>query len=298
MPATPEEIQLDWCSGFWRGRFQAMASPCEILIDSDQKELARSLTVLAAEEAWRIEKKYSRYRKDSIVAKINLANATALDDETSKLIEYAAELHKISDGLFDITSGVLRKAWHFDGSNCIPDSESIQKLLPYVGWHKVDWKPPQITLMLGMQIDLGGIGKEYAVDRCQQLIHSQTETSCLINFGGDLAVTSERKNKQPWLIGVEAPDNPKQCSDEALTLKHGALATSGDVKRYLVKDGKRYGHILNPKTGWPIKGAPRSVTVAANTCTEAGMLATLAMLQGDQCEKFIKEENIQAWCIR
>ncbi len=292
-----ELTQQDSC---WVGRFTAMASPCELLVETADRELAASLLQQGRDEALRIELKFSRYLPDNIVYKINSSNGqpVQVDAETTQLLDFAQKLYELSNGLFDITSGILRAVWTFDGSDRIPEQRDIAPLLERIGWEHVRWEAPLLCLKPGMQIDFGGIGKEYAVDRAMQLLKAQTDTPCLINFGGDLAVTGPRHGERPWHVGIESVSTPGGLSNQGIALKHGALATSGDVRRYLLKDGMRYGHILNPKTGWPITGAPRSVTVAAPTCTEAGMLSTLAMLQGEACEQFLQNENIPFWCIR
>ncbi|MDH5766765.1 MAG: FAD:protein FMN transferase, partial [Gammaproteobacteria bacterium] len=115
----------------------------------------------------------------------------------------------------------------------------------------------------------------------------------LVNFGGDLAVTTARKNKMFWSVGRLITG-----SDEAyglFQLYRGAIATSGDAHRYLIKDGIRYSHILNPVTGWPITNAPHTVSVAAPTCIEAGMMSTLAMLQGGRAGEFLKLQEVDYW---
>lgn len=287
-------------SDYWLGRFEAMASPCEVLVETADETLATELLAIAATEARRIEHKFSRYRNDNIVYRINNSGGrpVAVDPETAHLLDFAQTLFELSDGLFDITSGILRNAWSFDGGNRIPDDKLIASLLSHVGWNKVRWKNAELTLIDGMQIDFGGIGKEYAVDRAALLAKAQSDLPCLINFGGDLAVTQTRAHGQAWQIGIESVMHPRHSSEHVLHLECGALATSGDAQRYLLKDGVRYSHILNPKTGWPVAGAPRSVTVAAGTCIEAGMLSTLAMLQGENCEAFLDTEGVRYWCIR
>jgi thiamine biosynthesis lipoprotein len=293
-------MHLEKGDDYWLGRFEAMASPCEILIETGDEALAAELLTIAAAEARRIEVKFSRYRDDNIVHQINhsCGRPVAVDPETSQLLDFAQTLYELSGELFDITSGVLRNAWTFDGGNHIPDHDLIASLLPNIGWEKVRWQNSELTLPGGMQIDLGGIGKEYAVDRAALLIKARCNIPCLINFGGDLAVTQARTGGLPWQVGIESVERPHRSSGHVLHLERGALATSGDVRRYLLKDGVRYGHILNPKTGWPVVDAPRSVTVAAGTCTEAGMLTTLAMLQGKNCEAFLDAEGVRYWCIR
>ena len=283
----------------WSGRFRAMASPCEILIETNNEALASKLLTIARDEALRIEEKFSRYKPDNIIAQINHAagKPVALDDETRLLIDYADLCYQLSEGLFDITSGVLRRAWVFDGSDKIPAQNLIDQILPLVGWHKASLSNNQLHLLPGMEIDLGGIGKEYAVDRVLYLLKQQTDSPLLVNFGGDLAVSGPQSHQQAWQVGIETPDAPDRAQ-QILEISAGALATSGDAKRFLLHQGKRYGHILNPKTGYPIENAPRSVTVAGSSCVQAGSLATLAILQGDNAENFLREQNCIFWCLR
>lgn len=300
MGAVMSELSITQQKDYIIGRFRAMASPCEILIDSTDQDLARLLTHVAMDEALRVEQKFSRYRTDNIIYQINHSNGqpVSVDEETANLLDYAEQCYQISEGLFDITSGVLRKIWTFDGSDNIASQSQVEQQLKFVGWDKITWIRPNITLPEGMEIDFGGIGKEYAVDQATLLITGKSSTSCLINFGGDICATSTRSNGQPWIIGVEDPDSldAVQSSGPSIKLSKGAIATSGDTRKFLYKDGIRYGHVLNPKTGWPVTKGPRSITVAASTCTEAGILATLALLQNKNAEEFLTKEKVVYWC--
>ena len=279
--------------------FHAMATPCEVRIETDDFHLASKIGGLVEAEARRIEQKFSRYRAGSVVGQINASGGApvTVDAETCHLLNFADQCHDISDGLFDITSGVLRKIWRFDGSDRIPDDDTVAATRKHVGWKKALWKPPVITLPAGMEIDLGGLGKEYAVDKAVEAACAITKAPVLVNFGGDLRVSGPRETGARWKVAIESVDNAGELA-AMLELVTGALATSGDSRRFLVKDGIRYGHILNPHTGKPVKQTPRSVTVAAPTCIEAGMFATLAMLKGRNAEKFLKREGLRAWCIR
>jgi len=285
--------------GYWSGQFRAMASPCELLAEVDNERTARELVELVAAEAARIESKFSRYIAGNIVDQINRADGkpVTVDEETGHLLDFADHIFRLTNGAFDITSGVLRRAWTFDGGSHVPRTRDIEKLRELVGWTKVQWDAPTLSLQPGMQIDLGGIGKEYAVDRAAQLAAAHCHASCLINFGGDLAVTCPRGDGKPWNVGLEATDGENLASRLVL-LRQGGLATSGDTRRYVLKDGIRYGHVLDARTGWPVAGAMRSVTVAADTCTEAGMLATMAMLEGEGAESFLSDLGVQHWCTR
>lgn len=275
-----------------------MASPCEVHVAHADRDTAQRALELVAAETRRIEAKFSRYRDDNVVHAINTADGrpVTVDDETARLIDYAAELFELSDGMFDVTSGVLRRVWKFDGSDRIPRPEAVAALLPIVGWKKVRWHSPEITLLPGMQLDFGGIGKEYAVDCAASLVRPIT-TRCLLNFGGDLLALGPSADDRPWRVGIEALNDSTQAVKQ-IDLSAGALATSGDARRFLLRKGKRYSHILNPKTGWPVPNAPRSVTVAAPTCTHAGMLATFALLRGADAEAFLDAQGVQYWTLR
>lgn len=283
----------------YRATFAAMATPCEIRVQTGDVALAKSLALMAQREALRIERKFSRYRGDSVVGLINASGKDGLlvDAETADLLDFAQECHDASDGLFDITTGVLRRAWRFDGSDQLPAPGRIAALMPLVGWRKVAWKKPHLRLVPGMEIDFGGLAKEYAVDLALHQLTSATTRPVLVNFGGDLRVSGPRDGGAPWHVAIESVETAGTAAG-LLRLTSGALATSGDARRFLLRDGVRYSHILDPRTGWPVENPPRSATVAAETCVEAGLTATLAMLQGTGAEAFLKEERARAWCIR
>jgi thiamine biosynthesis lipoprotein len=283
----------------WRYNFHAMASPCEVRVETKDRALAKRLGGIAEAEATRIEAKYSRYRPDSVVSRINRSDGepVTVDRETAALLNYAENCHRLSGGLFDITSGALRRVWSFDGSDRLPSRAAVEAVLPLVGWSRAYWRRPVIVLKPGMEIDLGGLGKEYAVDRAMMKIMGESDRAVLVNFGGDLRVSGPRARGVRWQVAIESVEAPGG-SDGRLELLEGALTTSGDARRYLLKDGVRYSHILDPRTGWPVRNPPRAVTVAAATCMEAGVLSTLAMLKGEGAEAFLKAEKIQAWCAR
>jgi thiamine biosynthesis lipoprotein len=277
--------------------FGAMASPCEVLVHTSNRGHALELGDLVAQEAWRVEQKYSRYRDDSVLAWIhrNRGEEISVDAETALLLDFAVHCYELSDGRFDITSGVLRRAWQFDGSDHVPDQATVASLLPLIGFDKLRWQSPKLRLPIDMELDFGGIGKEYAVDCAYNLAAAHGPEPFLINFGGDLR-TNRPPPHTPWQVGIERPGAEREAA-LVLTLERGALATSGDSRRFLLKDSVRYGHILDPRTGWPAPNAPRSVTVAASSCTEAGLLATLAMLQGAQARSFLEAQEVQHWII-
>lgn len=274
-----------------------MASPCEVLIEDAPEALANQIVESAAACAWRIERKFSRYRSDGVVHMINsnAGRAVVLDEESAALIDFAATLTTMSEGGFDITSGVLRKVWTFDGGNVVPTQAQIEEVMACVGWRHVQWRRPVLQLKPGMQIDLGGIGKEYAVDLAAARVEDIAPgVSCLINFGGDVVARHPRQDGQPWRVGIEAAGRAG-AAVRIVHLTRGGLATSGDSRRFVLHQGRRYSHIIDARTGWPVRDAPHSITVAADTCTQAGTLTTLAMLKGLECESFLRASGAKYW---
>jgi len=262
--------------------FKAMGSPCELHLHGPDAAETRRVAEFVIADVQRLERRYSRYRDDSLTSAINRVAAVAgrceLDAETAALLDYADTCYRESDGSFDITSGVLRRAWTFENA-CAPEPEAIAALLDRVGWDRVVWKRPFLSFgRPGMEIDFGGIGKEYAADRAAALCLDAGIRNGLINLGGDVRVIGPLPDGDPWRIGIRDPERPETLLGGVL-MTGGALATSGDYARFLRIDGRRYGHILDPRTGWPVLGLV-SVSVIAASCLVAGSLSTIAMLRG------------------
>ncbi len=225
----------------------------------------------------------------------NRGTELSVDAETAALLDFATQCFHISGGQFDVTSGVLRRVWKFDGSDQVPQPQDVAALLPLIGFDKVAWASPRLRLPADMELDFGGFGKEYAVDRAYDILARTCGVPFLVNFGGDLRASGPPHNGS-WQVAIERSDGGGIAA-MLLELQRGALATSGDAHRFLRKNGVRYSHILDPRTGWPVVGAPRSVTVAASSCTEAGLLSTLALLQGEQAATFLTEQGVRHWIL-
>ena len=276
-----------------------MASPCEIRLAGLPIADAEPLADAAIAEIRRIEAKYSRYRQTSLLSQINAAAGHAnetieVDDETAELLNFAAKLFALSDGLFDCTSGVLRRAWDFKSAR-LPEAARLDAILPLVGWQHVAWDGKKVSLTrTGMELDFGGFGKEYAVDRAATLLEASGVKHGFVNLGGDVRAIGPQLNGAAWQIGIRDPRAPAAEPDRcfaSLPLIHGAIATSGDYERFIEVDGKRYCHILNPKTGWPVSHW-RSVSVVGTVCVLAGALATIAMLKGLDAGDFLQTEGV------
>jgi thiamine biosynthesis lipoprotein len=261
-----------------------MGTPCEIQLFAKTGLKASRVAKAAIADVHKMEASYSRYRNDSFLSAINRVASTggkiSVDEVTAALLNYAAVCYEQSDGLFDITSGILRRAWNFK-SHVLPDEAEIQSLLDKIGWHKLRWKDPVLEFPIpGMEIDFGGIVKEYAADRAATLCRGAGLNHGVINLGGDIKVIGSRADGSPWRIGIRHPREKETLLDTIL-LHEGALASSGDYERCLMIDGVRYGHVLNPKTGWPVRHLS-SVSVIGDFCVIAGSASTIAMLKEDE----------------
>lgn len=260
--------------------FKAMGSACEVVLAASTAPEAEAMAKAAIDEVLRIERKYSRYTSNSFVAQINQQagqGAVACDAETWSLFQFASQLFEKSEGLFDITSGVLRQAWDFKQPR-LPSAEQLANLLPLIEWQQVVLKDQTIALPIkGMEVDLGGFGKEYAADRAAQLLKEKGVTHGYVNLAGDMRFLGPKPHGEPWMIGIQDPRHPDQVI-ATLPMSQGGLATSGDYERYFELDGQRYCHVLHPQTGWPVKYW-RTVSVTAPLTVLAGCTTTMAMLK-------------------
>lgn len=272
-------------------QFRAMASPCEIKAWVPENSVDKLLERIA-QEAVRLEKKYSRYIDDSVTSIINRAagkHPVEIDEETLGLLDFAEASWRQSNGLFDLTSGILRRAWDFK-SGLLPSQYQIDELLPLVGWDKVIRSRTSIFLPnVGMEIDFGGIVKEFAVDRLVAMAKVNGLKHGLVNMGGDIHIFGPEPDGSPQVVGVRHPREDRIKA--GIPIHAGAMATSGDYERYIEVDGQRFCHILNPKTGWPC-AEWQSVSVIAPQCVMAGIASSVAMLMPkEQAIEWLKSQN-------
>lgn len=275
-------------------RFKGMGSPCEIRIEAPERSFAESAARLAVAEVERLEARYSRYRESSLLSEINRVAARGgsieVDDETAGLLDYAEACWRQSDGLFDVTSGLLRRAWRFDGGR-IPEAAQVEALLGRIGWQKLAWRRPRLSFdARDMELDLGGVVKEYAADRIAALCLEAGVRHGLVNLGGDVRVIGARRDGTAWRIGIRDPRRPGHLI-HTVSLQSGALASSGDYERCIEIDGVRHGHVLSPRTGWPVRTLA-SVSVVADLCVVAGSSATIALLRESDGPSWLAEMGL------
>jgi FAD:protein FMN transferase len=280
--------------------FSAMASVNELQIWADTEAHARRGADAAIADVLRIEAKYSRYRDDSVVGEINrhAGNAEVLiDAETAALLRYADQCYRLSGGLFDITSGALRRVWDFRRTPPrLPGDAELQDAVAAIGWCDVEWSDHAIRLpRAGMEIDLGGVGKEYAADRMATLCLDHGLGHALVNLGGDVRAAGPQQGDVPWRVGIRHPRKPGEVI-ATVEMTGGGLATSGDYERFFEIDDVRYCHLLNARTGRPVRHW-QSVSVAAPLCVVAGSCSTIAMLLEDSGEAFLDGQGVRYLAI-
>ncbi len=271
--------------------FKAMGSPCTIQLYARNAAKGAAAAEIAMNDVRRLEALYSRYREDSFLSEINRVAATggsiSVDEETAGLLDYAGTCYQQSNGLFDITSGVLRKAWDFK-SGKLPDHQTIARAREKIGWHHVKWARPVLSFDIpGMEIDFGGVVKEYAVDRAAALCLEAGIRHGIVNLGGDIKAIGPHPDGSPWRVAVR---HPRQSDGilETLLLYSGALASSGDYERCIILNNVRYGHVLNPKTGWPVN-TMAAVSVVSDYCVVAGSASTIGMLMEELGPEWLLE---------
>ncbi len=259
-----------------------MGSPCQFILYGQADLPLSAIVQQVFSQLQSLEQQFSRYRADSWLAQVNAAAGTgqAISQTPMSLawVRYADQAYWQSDGLFDATAGVLRLAWDFK-RGLLPTQQQIDAILPLIGWSQVQWNEREIYLPLkGMQLDFGGFGKEYAADYAAAQCRALGIAHGLVDFGGDLAVIGRHPDEQPWKVGLRDPWQANRALCQ-LTLSAGGLATSGLYERCIRTATKCYGHILHPRTGWPVDATWASVSVLAPQCLVAGTLSTVSLLQ-------------------
>jgi FAD:protein FMN transferase len=259
--------------------FQAMGCPCELRLLADSTEVAQQTAQACSSEALRFERKYSRYLDTSVTSSINRTaglSATPIDSETYGLLQYAGVCSEQSNGLFDITSGVLRQVWD-KNRQTLPEQKELDQITRLIGWNKVLLTENEVFLPeRGMEIDFGGVVKEYAADAISVKIKAAGISSGLVSLGGDIVAFGSTPGNAPWPVGIVHPTQ-RDAVIATIYLQDRALATSGGYERYFEMQGKRYSHLINPHTGWPVDSL-LSVSVSADQAIVAGSISSIGLL--------------------
>lgn len=271
----------------YKRTLKLMGSRFDITVVADNQVQADANIDLAVAEITRIEKLISSWDPDSQTSAIN-KNAgigpVAVDGELYGLIERAVGLSKLTDGAFDISYASMDRIWKFDGSMThMPTEEEITSSVSKVGFEKIILDPNKKTVFLkekGVKIGFGAIGKGYAADRAKDLLVAKGVPSGIINASGDMNTWGKQPNGQEWKVAITNPMDKNKVF-ALLPITNGAVVTSGNYEKFVRFNGKRYSHIIDPRTGYPSSGI-LSVTVFAPSAELADALATSVFVMGKE----------------
>jgi len=267
---------------------KAMGTSVSVWFWTDREADAARAAEAMFNEMKRLDKEMTTWLPDSELSKINTAagdKPVKVSDETIAVIDRALDISKRSDGVFDITVQAFHGLWKFDEDmdGTLPDQAEVKKRLSLIGWKDIVVNKTKKTVFLkrkGMAITLGGIAKGYAVDKCVALLKAKGFTDFMVQAGGDMYIAGS-KGKDPWMVGIRDPRGPKESMFAVAPIKDHSFSTSGDYERGFVKDGVRYHHILDPKTGQPAH-ASRSVTIRAKDAFTADAWSKVMFIDGWQ----------------
>ncbi len=267
----------------WLSREEAiMGTRCAVELWSEDRAAGEAAIEAVLAEMRRIDAAMSTYKPDSEVSRVNTSagrGPVPISTELFSLIETANQYSRLSRGVFDITYASVGYLYDYR-AHVRPDDAAISEALPSIDYRQLQLDPVKHTIAFGkpgMRIDLGGIGKGYAVDRGVEILKKRGVAHALVNAGGDTRVIGDRLGK-PWVIGIRHPDKKDEVVLR-IPLEDAAFSTSGDYERYFDEGGVRYDHIIDPKTGRSPHGV-RSVTVIASTATRTDGLTKSVFIMG------------------
>ncbi len=282
-PTTSHSIAPD-ARGVRRVEFRALGTTCVIqFIQADEQEalrfLADALTWLEV-----FEKRFSRYIPQSDISVINAAAGkewVKVDQDMDYMLDLAGELHDMSGGIIDPCMLPLLKVWDWKAAHArLPEAEEVEAARLLTGWGQVERKPGSIFLpRVGMGLDFGGFGKEFAVDHLVRIARDRGIRDALIDLGQDVFAMGGNGKHSFWHVGIQDGRSPGNQIG-GLAVSNHAVSSSGDHTRSFEHDGVRYGHILDPRTGWPVRNGMRLATALASSCLQAGVASTTAFVLG------------------
>ena len=263
-----------------------MGNTFEITVVANDQEWAYEKIGMAIAEISRIERLLTTFDEYSQTAQINRQagiGPVKVDPEVFELIKRSLKISGVTDGAFDITYGSIdKRLWNFDVTmTSLPDAETAREMVRLINYRNVILDEAAGTVMLtekGMRIGFGGIGKGYAADMAKALLIKEGVQSGIVNASGDLVTWGTQADKKPWTIGIAHPDDARRAFSW-LNISDLAIATSGNYEKYVMIDGKKYSHTINPKTGMPVAGI-KSVTIISPYAEIADAMATPVMVMG------------------
>ena len=278
---------------------QAMGTTVDVYLWTADERAAAQAAEAVFNEMKRLDLEMSNWKPTSDVSQINAAagvKPVQVSDETFAVIARAVDVSRRSNGVFDITIEAFRGVWKFDEDmdGSLPDPAEVKLRLALVNWKDIALAPRKHSVFLrrkGMAITLGGIAKGYAVDRCVAILRARGFTDFMMQAGGDMYIAGKKGN-EPWVVGIRDPRGPTNTMFAVAPIEDHSFSTSGDYERGFVKDGVRYHHIIDTRTGQPAR-ASRSVTVRATDAFTADAWSKVMFILGPRdALALIKREKL------
>ncbi len=275
-----------WGEGALRNlSFRALGTDCTVRYMAPSADAAQQYEQAARQWVENFEARYSRFRPTSLVSGINALagiSSVAVDAEMEQMLDVCGAVHAMTGGMLDVTAGPLIRLWDYhQPAAVLPSAARVAEVRECVGWSKVQRTPGRVFLpRAGMALDFGGWGKEWAVDAVAQLAASFGISQVLVDFGHDIRGIGTPPGRPAWHVGLEDPAQPGTHRGSVALLAGKGIASSGDYLRGFNRNGRRYGHIVDPRTGEPVAHDCRQVTVVADSCMQAGILSTTAFILG------------------
>lgn len=291
----PPDVQ-----GVRRVEFRALGTGCSIQFRHRDDRTALQFAADALGWLGAFEAKFSRFCETSLVSRVNAAAGrewVETDAEMERMLDLAEGLNNLTEGILDATMLPLLRVWDWKKIHLVlPAQEEIKKARALTGWQRVQRRPGAVFLPhAGMGLDFGGFGKEFAVDRLARLATERGVKDALIDLGRDIYAVGGNGVHPFWHVGIEDARRPGTCR-AGLGLSNRAVSASGDHARCFSHNGRRYGHILDPRTGWPVANGVRGVNVVAQSCMEAGVYSTAICILGarDGLEFAARARHVEA----
>lgn len=280
-----------------------MGNRFEFTVIANNKAFAESAINKAVEEVKRIEKVFSTFNTDSEINKINDNSGIKplqVSEEVYQLIRRSIKISEITQGAFDITYGSIdKKLWNFDMTmTSLPDAATARQSVRLINYKNIFIDGAHQTVFLkekGMRLGFGGIGKGYAAEKAKQVLIAEGIAAGIVNAAGDLTTWGVQANKKPWTVGIANPDMASQVFSE-LEISNKAIATSGSYIKFVMINGKKYSHTIDPRTGMPVSGI-KSVTIIAPDAELADALATPVTVMGVKAGLYLINQLPGVHCI-
>ena len=274
----------DLTAGIFKLRFKALGTECEVQFRTPSVEAAKEFRAVALEWIRNFERTWSRFIPESLLCRINAEagrSRVELTPEQEEVVQLCERTYQATDGLVDPTSFPLTRLWdEASKADRLPSEDEIDEVLRHVSWPSVEWGNGSVFLPeKGMALEIGGFGKEYAVDQISALAKNYDLPAVLVDLGRDLVTYGEPPHGPYWVIGVE---DARIENDPAIRLAFTdmGLATSGNGRRFRTIGGEKFGHIIDPRTGIPVRNALLTATCLADDCLTAGWFSTAACILG------------------